>query len=78
MLNISLQNLNRIEHFEIYIFKLIDKLKSRKLMYQLNSNSVSFLFPKSIIRCTKNHKGVKGDWDFRISDLVKNPDGTDI
>ena len=23
-------------------------------------------------------EGVKGDWDFRISDLVKNPDGTDI
>ena len=23
-------------------------------------------------------KGAKGDWDFRISDLVKNPDGTDI
>ena len=22
--------------------------------------------------------GAKGDWDFRISDLVKNPDGTDI
>ena len=22
-------------------------------------------------------KGAKGDWDFRISDLVKNPDGTD-
>ena len=22
--------------------------------------------------------GVKGDWDFRISDLVKNPDGSDI
>ena len=21
---------------------------------------------------------VKGDWDFWISDLVKNPDGTDI
>ena len=20
----------------------------------------------------------KGDWDFRISDLIKNPDGTDI
>ena len=20
----------------------------------------------------------KGDWNFRISDLVKNPDGTDI
>ena len=23
-------------------------------------------------------RGVKGDWDFQISDLVKNPDGTDI
>ena len=22
--------------------------------------------------------GAKGDWDFRISDLVKKPDGTDI
>ena len=22
--------------------------------------------------------GAKGDWEFRISDLVKNPDGTDI
>ena len=22
--------------------------------------------------------GAKGDWDFRISDLVKNLDGTDI
>ena len=24
------------------------------------------------------NKGSKGDWDFRISDLDKNPDGTDI
>ena len=23
-------------------------------------------------------KGAKGDWDFLISDLVKNPYGTDI
>ena len=23
-------------------------------------------------------RGAKGDWDFRISDLVKNPYGTDI
>ena len=22
--------------------------------------------------------GTKGNWDFQISDLVKNPDGTDI
>ena len=25
-----------------------------------------------------NLQGAKVDWDFRISDLVKNPDGTDI
>ena len=25
-----------------------------------------------------SNSGAKGDWDFRISDLVKNPDGTDI
>ena len=24
------------------------------------------------------NQGVKGNWDFQISDLVKNPDGTDI
>ena len=24
------------------------------------------------------YMGAKGDWDFRIPDLVKNPDGTDI
>ena len=23
-------------------------------------------------------EGEKGDWDFQIFDLVKNPDGTDI
>ena len=23
-------------------------------------------------------QGAMGDWDFRISDLVKNPDGTDM
>ena len=31
-----------------------------------------------IIRNLKSRRGAKGDWDFRISDLVKNPDGTDI
>ena len=25
-----------------------------------------------------NLKEAKGDWDFRISDMVKIPDGTDI
>ena len=24
------------------------------------------------------YQGAKGDWDLRISDLVKKPDGTDI
>ena len=24
------------------------------------------------------YQEAKGDWDFQISDLVKNPDGTDI
>ena len=24
------------------------------------------------------HEGVKGDFDFRISNLVKNPDRTDV
>ena len=27
---------------------------------------------------TTSNTGAKGDWDFRISDQVKNPDGTDI
>ena len=27
---------------------------------------------------TGTYTGEKGDWDFRISDLVKNPDVTDI
>ena len=24
------------------------------------------------------NEGLKGDWDFQISDLVKKPDGSDI
>ena len=30
------------------------------------------------LRCIALHYGAKCNWDFRISDLVKNPDGTDI
>ena len=30
-----------------------------------------------LIYLSKSNLGAKGDWDFRISDLVKNPDGTD-
>ena len=25
-----------------------------------------------------DNEGAKGDWDFRNSDLIKSPDGTDI
>ena len=32
----------------------------------------------NIIRNLIYRRGAKGDWDFQISDLVKNPDGTDI
>ena len=37
------------------------------------SNVVNGLFKHPIYNTE-----AKGDWDFRISDLVKNPDGTDI
>ena len=30
------------------------------------------------IKAQYNYEGAKGDWDFQIFDLVKNPDGTDI
>ena len=36
MMMMILQNLMRMEHFEINIYKLIKKLISRKLMHQLN------------------------------------------
>ena len=35
-------------------------------------------FVRCEIRLDNVGSGAKGDWDFRISDLVKNPDGTDI
>ena len=36
---------------------------------------------KDDMKCEMNDNmkwGTKGDWDLRISDLVKNPDGIDI
>ena len=30
------------------------------------------------LRRYRGYMGANGDWDFRISDLVKNPDETDI
>ena len=42
-------------------------------------HSIYFLY-KILMELYENKltKGAKGDWDFRISDLVKNPNGTDI
>ena len=34
--------------------------------------------PLGSLKANNIKLGAKGDWDFRISDLVKNPDGTDI
>ena len=48
-------------------------------------NSVTHYSEKCVIyveKCGNSYcyiyMGAKGDWDFRIYDLVKNPDGTDI
>ena len=35
----------------------------------------AYLFPPSSLH---TYMGTKGDWDLRISDLVKNSDETDI
>ena len=45
MLNVLLQNLMRMEHFEICILKLILKM-SLKVMDQLNLNFDAFYFQK--------------------------------
>ena len=42
-------------------------------MQPIAANSENWFFQNLMF-----HKGAKGDWDFRISDLVKNPDRTDI
>ena len=59
------------------------------MSFSLNMNVViirkasilCFIFNQStkVKICLKLYfKGPKGDWDFRISDLVRNPNGTDI
>ena len=38
-----------------------------------------FFCNRYLCLCTNNaYSGAKDDWDFRISDLIKNPDETDI
>ena len=34
-----------------------------------------YLFLKYLVKFLG---GAKGDWDFRVSDLVNSPDGTDV
>ena len=44
-----------------------------------SSFRLNFQYPKLLIvflLTLSNKMGAKVDWDFRISDLVKNPDGT--
>ena len=42
------------------------------------SQTSSYVKYSQTLEYTIFNVGAKGDWDFRISDLVKNPDGTDI
>ena len=41
-------------------------------MNKVNSYKIDSIAPHTL------NLGAKVDWDFRISDLVKNPDGTDV
>ena len=48
----------------------------RPKVYKFSIISPCIVF--SFIRLLNMGTGAKGDWDFRISDLVRNLDGTDI
>ena len=56
-----------IKILELYYFAMGTN-KYPELLYCLNTNITVHI----------GQVGAKGDWDFRISGLVKNPDGTDI
>ena len=68
--NVLLENLMHMEHFEIYILKLIKKLISRKLMDQLNWNFVCFLFSKPDILSIKSIKFWQLIWRFQNALLI--------
>ena len=44
----------------------------------LDMQAVRFFVSSTGINRPDLYVGAKGDWDFWISDLIKNPDGTDI
>ena len=48
-------------------------IKPRKLRLFVDRTERALIFV-----CHRGQKAKEGDWDFRISDLVKNSDGTDI
>ena len=49
-------------------------------LYMYNLFRILILFTTSFDLFVSHYQviGAKGDWDFQISDLVKNPDETDI
>ena len=57
----------------------VTKFKRHSRGIQTYNNTKIFIVP---VCCTKKndntYKEAKDDWDLRIYDLVKNPDGTDI
>ena len=59
------------------IFKKLPRAEFRKLRNVINYLG-EFLYDTIYIYIyIYTYVGAKGDWDFRISDLVKNLDGTD-
>ena len=51
----------------------LSKIKRKRRL-----SEYQYLLPFSQVLSYFYLLGVKGDWDLRISDLVKNPDGTDV
>ena len=77
ILNVLLQNLMRMEHFQICILKLLKKLISRKLMERLNWNFVCSLFSKSYIHSIKIMKVWQRDRNCMDSCWVSTVDVTE-
>ena len=68
------QGLNRCDsptlHSTLYYYYIILQYGILYLLQFITLGSTSYI--------TLHYIGGKGDWDLRISDLVKNRDGTDI
>ena len=53
-------------------------MKEQNLCEEILINDKYLYINLNFIFSSVFFEGAKGDWDFRISNLVKNPDGTDI